>query len=202
VTALADQPLDEKRALADAVLASLRLAPPEGRLPIFTSGNRLRIPYYGIEMDRPDERWKIPRHLDGPATTLELAREDRAAVAVLRMLPAPQDQPLADFVAERARLAAEYLQIPKPQAQPATLGGRQALELKYAGNLLAGRPAECRAIYVPLGSQVLELVLIARAGDPGPNPNGAGGASTPGPKDLETLRASIRFVEPPAAGQK
>jgi len=190
VTALADQPLDEKRALADAILASIRLAPPEGRLPIFTNGNRLRIPYYGIEMARPDERWKIPRHLDGPATTLELAREDRAAVAVLRRLSAPKDQPLADFVAERARLAAENLKIPKPQAQPATLGGRQALELKYAGNLLAGRPAECRAIYVPLGPQVLELVLIARAGDDG------------APKDLETIRASIHFVEPPAAGQK
>jgi hypothetical protein len=39
---------------------------------------------------------------------------------------------------------------------------------------------------------VLELVLIARAGDPG----------APGPKDLETLRASIRFIEPPAADQK
>lgn len=192
VTALADRPLDEKRALADAILASLRLAPPEGRLPIFTSGNRLRIPYYGIEMARPDERWKIPRHLDGPATTLELAREDRAAVAVLRMLSAPKDQPLADFVAERARLAAENLKIQKPQAQPATLGGRDALELRYAGNLLAGRPAECRAIYMPLGSQVLELVLIARAGDPG----------APGPKDLETIRASIRFIEPPAADQK
>jgi hypothetical protein len=108
------------------------------------------------------------------------------------MLSAPKDQPLADFVAERARLAAENLKIQKPEAQPATLGGRQALELKYAGNLLAGRPAECRAIYLPLGSQVLELVLIARAGDPG----------APGPKDLETLRASIRFIEPPAAGQK
>ncbi|HUU32227.1 MAG TPA: hypothetical protein VMY69_09025, partial [Phycisphaerae bacterium] len=122
----------------------------------------------------------------------ELAREDRAAVAVLRMLSAPQDQPLADFVDERARLAAEYLKIPKPQAHPATLGGRDALELKYAGNLLAGRPAECRAIYTPVGSQVLEVVLIARTGDPG----------APGPKDLETIRASIRFVEPPAAGKK
>ncbi|HET6442906.1 MAG TPA: hypothetical protein VFH53_11085 [Phycisphaerae bacterium] len=192
VTAVADRPLDEKRALTGAILASLRLAPPEGRLPVLVSGNRLRIPYYGIEMARPDERWKIPRHLDGPATTLELAREDRAAVAVLRMLPAPKDQPLADFVAERARLAAENLQIQKPQAQPTTLGGRDALELKYAGNLLAGRPAECRTIYVPLGSQVLELVLIARTGDPG----------APGPKDLETIRASIRFIEPPAADPK
>ena len=190
VTALADRPLDKKRALADAILASLRLAPPEGRLPVLVSGNCLRIPYYGLEMTRPDERWKIPRHLDGPATTLELAREDRAAVAVLRMLSAPKDQPLADFVAERARLAAENLKIEKPEAQPATLGGRDALELKYAGNLLAGRPAHCRAIYMPLGSQVLELVLIARAGDDG------------APKDLETIRASIRFIEPPAADRK
>jgi hypothetical protein len=43
---------------------------------------------------------------------------------------------------------------------------------------------------MPLGSQVLELVLIARAGDDG------------APKDLETIRASIRFIEPPAANQK
>jgi hypothetical protein len=71
-----------------------------------------------------------------------------------------------------------------------TLGGREALELQYAGNFLAGRPAECRAVYLPLGSQVLELVLIARAGD-----DAARG-------DLEKVRASIRFLETPSAGQK
>ncbi|HUX03251.1 MAG TPA: hypothetical protein VMY35_19995 [Phycisphaerae bacterium] len=180
-----DRPLQEKRILTDGIVKSLRLEPPAGRLPIRTSGNRLAIPYYGIELERPSDAWKIPRHLGGPETLLELVREDRAGAAVLRVLAPRAGESFADFAADRAGRAAETFGIAKPEPQPALLAGRDALQFSYEGNLLAGRAAEGRAVYVPLASQVLELVLIGQKGDAGAR------------ADLDHIRESLRIAAAP-----
>jgi len=187
---VADRPLKAKPVLLDPILASLRLAPPEGQLPIRTSGDRLRIPYYGLEICRPNERWKIPRHLDGPVTVLELARDDQSGVIIVRVFSPNREQPLTDFEADRAQQAAERFHIEPPQPQTTTLGGRHALELAYEGNLLAGQPAECRAIYTPVDSQILALILIGQKG------------AEETRKELDSLRQSVRFTESESSGQE
>ncbi|MGB2937938.1 MAG: hypothetical protein WBD05_07045 [Phycisphaerae bacterium] len=182
--ARADRPVAAAGSLLEPIVASLRLLPPEGRMPIQTSGDRLRIPYYGLEVRRPSERWKAPRHLDGPATVLELAREDQAAVAVLRVLTPRDKESLADFVARRAGLVAEDLGIDAPEAASTTLAGRKGLELAYEGDLLAGEPAQCRAIYTPIAKRIFVLVLVSKTG------------AEDAREDLERLRESVRFLGP------
>ncbi|HET6442936.1 MAG TPA: hypothetical protein VM219_01725 [Phycisphaerae bacterium] len=181
--ARADRPVAAVGSLLGSIVASLRLLPPEGRMPIQTSGDRLRIPYYGLEVRRPSERWKAPRHLDGPATVLELAREDQAAVAVLRVLTPRDKESLADFVARRAGLVAEDLGIDAPEAASTTLAGRKGLELAYEGDLLAGEPAQCRAIYTPIAKRIFVLVLVSKT------------RAEDAREDLERLRESVRFLE-------
>ena len=183
VTALRpDRPLEAEPALADAVLRSLRFEPPAAQLPIRTIGNRVAIPYYGIEVERPSEAWKIPRHLGGPEALLELVREDRAAAAVLRILAPTAGQSLAEFAADRAARAAETYAVARPEPTAVTVAGRDAVEFHYEADLLAGRPAEGVALYVPLDSVVLELVLIGAKGDAGAR------------ADLDRLRASLRLA--------
>ena len=183
----ADRPISSEPTLASDVVRSLRLSLPEGPLPLQTSGDMLRSPYYGFELRRPSARWIIPQHVDGPLTVLELARQDHAAVALIRVLKPRPDQSLADFAKDQAQLAADNLNVAKPEPKAVLLGGRPAYEINYEGKrMLSERSGRCAAVYTKMGSQVLALVLIA-----------ATDADASAAKELLEIRESLKFAEAP-----
>ncbi|MCX5677401.1 MAG: hypothetical protein NTX87_20655, partial [Planctomycetota bacterium] len=183
----ADRPVSSEPVLASDVVRSLRLSLPEGPLPLQASGDLLRSPYYGFELRRPSPRWMIPQHVDGPLTVLELARQDHAAVAMIRLLKPRPGQSVADFAKDQAQLAADNLNVARPEPKPVLLGGRAAYEIVYEGKrLLSERSGRCTIVYTKMGGQVLALVLIA-----------ATDADPAAAKELQELRESLKFVEAP-----
>jgi len=184
--AVADRAVSEKPMLAQTALQSIRLAPPEGQLPFLVSGDTLRSPHYGFEIRLPGPRWKVPEHLEGPVTALELARDDQAAVAILRILKPKPGQSLEEFVADQAQQAADSLGVTRPQPTAVTLGDRPALQIVYEGKkILSGRPARCTAVYTQVDVRILALVLVA-----------ASDADAAAGQDLERLRESLKFSKP------
>ena len=186
-----DRPVKTEQTLLETVVPSLRLAAPEGSLPLIASGDTIRSPYYGFEVTRASAQWKLPTHLDGPAAALELVREDQAAVAIVRVITPKPGQSLESFAAEQAQLATENLGAAKPEPKATTLGGRPAVEIVYeARKVLSGRPAACTGVYTELGGRILVLMLIA-----------AGDADASAAKDLQKIRESLKLAAPaPAAG--
>jgi hypothetical protein len=185
----ADRPISAEPVLASDVVRSLRLSLPEGPLPMQASGNILRSPYYGFELRRPSPRWMIPQHVDGPPAALELARQDHTAVAMIRILKPRPDQSLADFAKDQAQLAADNLNVAKPEPKPVLLGGRAAYEIAYEGKrMLSDRSGRCTTVYTKMGGQVLALVLIA-----------ATDAEPAAAKELQEIRESLKFAEAPPA---
>ena len=181
----ADRPISTEPVLASDVVRSLRLSLPEGPLPLQASGDLLRSPYYGFELRRPSPRWMIPQHVDGPMTVLEMARQDHAAVAMIRLLKPRPDQSVADFAKDQAQLAADNLNVAKPEPKPVLLGGRAAYEIVYEGKrLLSERSGRCTIVYTKMGAQVLALVLIA-----------ATDADPSAAKELQALRESLKFTD-------
>jgi hypothetical protein len=181
----ADRPISSEPVLASDVVRSLRLSLPEGPLPLQTSGDILRSSYYGFELRRPSPGWMIPQHVDGPLAVLELARQDHAAVAMIRILKPKADQSLADFAKDQAQLAADNLSVAKPEPKPVLLGGRAAYEIAYEGKrLLSERSGRCTTVYTKAGGQVLALVLIS-----------ATDADPSAARELEEIRESLKFAE-------
>lgn len=186
---VADRPVLEKPVLMENVGRSIKTSVPAGRLPLQASGLALRSPYYGFEIRRPSERWKIPGHAGGPLTVLEMVRDDHAAVAMVRILTPRPNEPLAAFVAEQADLAAGNLGVARPEPQATTLADRDALQIAYEGKaILSGGPARCTTIYTPLGDRVLALVLVAAAG-----------ADETAARDLDGIRRSMKFPKAEAS---
>jgi hypothetical protein len=184
----ADRPLIDVLALRDRVVASLAISAVEGRLTIATRGDRFESANYGFEVRRPGKDWQVPTSRDGPATALELVRKDLAAVAIVRVLAPRPGQDLAAFVAEQANRAADAPGVEEPKPQPAELGGRKALELRYAGDLLGGQAAQCTAVYAELGSRIFSLTLMARAD-----------ADKSVWKELDAVRKSVKFTKAEAS---
>jgi hypothetical protein len=142
----------------------LRIEPPRGRLPLQTIGTTVRSPLYGFQVRLPSRQWAVAEHTGGLPTALEVARQDQAAAAVVRMMSRDADRTLKTFVRLQAREAARRLGVPEPEPQPATLGGLPGYELVYRGDgLLSGGPAECTAVYVRRQGRVMALVLLVRA---------------------------------------
>jgi len=182
----ADRPLRARPGPLAHVVESIRVTAPQGRMPLLASGDRLVSRHYGFEVTRPGPRWRIPTHMDGPATALELVREDHAAVAVVRVFALRSDESLGSLVADQARQAVENLGVPRPEPKAATLGGRKALELAYeAPRALSGRPARCTAVYTMLDGRALALVLLA-----------ATDADAGAAEELRRLRESLKFAGP------
>ena len=183
---MADRPVSSEPVLASDVVRSLRLSVPEGPLPLLAGGDLLRSPYHGFELRRPSSRWIIPQHVDGPTMVLELARQDHAAVALLRVLTPRPEQSLESFVKDQAQLVADNLGGDKPDPRPVNLGGRAAYEIDYeARKAISDRPGRCAAIYTRHGTRVMALVLIAAADA---DPSAA--------KELLEIRESLKFTEP------
>ena len=91
----------------------------------------------------------------------------------------------------QAALAAENLDVPRPEAKVTTLAGSKAAEISYEGKkILSDRPARCTIIYTALEDRMLALVLIAEVG-----------ADASAAKDLETIRESLK-ISAPAAPEK
>ena len=184
-----DRPVTAEPVLVETVVPSLRLAAPEGPLPLIVSGDTIRSPYYGFELTRASAKWKLPTHLDGPAAALELVREDQAAVAIVRVVTPKPGQSLEAFAAEQAQLVTENLGAAKPELKATTLGGRKAVEIVYvARKVLSGRPAACTGVYTELGGRILVLMLIA-----------AGDADASAAKDLQKIRESLKLAAPAPA---
>ena len=182
--AVADRRVTANPVLLENVSRSIRTSAPEGRLPLQTDGFVLTSPYYGFQISRPTARWKVPEHLGGPATALEMVREDQAAVAVVRVLTPKQGQSLEDLVAEQAKAAADNLGVEAPEPKPAMLGGRRALEIAYeAKAVLSGKPARCRAVYAERRGRVLALVLLVAAD-----------ADETAARQIEQIRRSLKFL--------
>lgn len=180
-----DRAVAEKPALLGTVMASMKWVPPEGQLPLVGAGDVLRSPFYGFEIRKPGPRWKVPAHQDGPTTVLELARDDQAAVAIVRAFTLRAGQTLESFVASQAQDAADNLDVKKPDPKETTLGGRAALEFAYeAKKVLAGRPARCTLIYTKVENRLMSLVLIAAAD-----------ADESAVKELGELRESLKFAK-------
>jgi hypothetical protein len=181
---VADRPVTAVPALMGSLVPSLRLTPPEGPLPLLASGDVIRSPYYGFELRRPGPRWGIPVHLDGPMTVLELARQDQAAVVLVRVMSPKPGQSLEAFAAEQGQLAAENLDVPRPEPKATALGGQPAVEIAYEGKkILSGRPALCVHTYTRLDSRVLVLVSIL-----------ASDADASAAQDLKRVRDSFKFT--------
>ena len=132
--------------LLENVSRSIKAAPPEGRLPIQTVGPVLRNPYYGFQISRPNTRWKVPDHVGGPLTALEVVREDHAAVVLVRVLTPRKGQSLEAFAAEQAETAAKTLGVEKPEPRPATFGGQRAIEIAYEGKTVFDLPEDSPAV--------------------------------------------------------
>ena len=189
--AVADRPLVTKPLLTQTVPESVRLTPPEGQLPLQVVGDLLRSPFYGFEVRRPSGRWKMPAHVDGPVTVLEMARDDGAAVAVIRILTPKPGQTLEALAAEQARAAADNLDVTRPEPKATTLAGQKAMEIVYAGpKIFSGGPARCTAVYVPLDSRVLGLFLVLRAD-----------ADESAVKDVRQIRESLKLSRPAAGNE-
>ena len=183
---VADRPLSEKPTLVQSVAESVKVSAPEGRLPILASGDTLRSAYYGFEIRRPNGRWRVPAHVDGPVTVLEMVREDHAAVAVIRVMTPKPGLGLEAFAAEQAHAVAENLDAARPEPKATTLGGQKALEITYAGpKILAGAPARCAAVYTWLDTRVFALTLIT----------GASADESAG-QDVGQIRESVKFFRP------
>ena len=182
----ADRPIDAVGGPVNTLLASLRLGPPQGRLPVEVSGDRLRSAYYGFELRRPNARWVVPGATDGPVTALELARDDQSAVAVVRVLALRADQSVEDFVHDRAQRVADNLHVTRPEPKAVALAGRPAWEINYGGPILDARPARCRALYTRLDSRAFGLVLVV-----------ADDADEDARRELDALVGSLRFSRPP-----
>ena len=181
---VADRPVQAKPMLSENVVRSLRIVPPEGRLPLQTIGTTVRSPLYGFQVRRPSERWTVPQHTGGLPTALELARTDQAAVAVIRMMNRDPDRTLQEFVRQQAKDAARRLGVRQPVPKPAMLGGLPGYEIAYEGDgILSGRRAACTAVYVRRRARVLALVLVVRAG-----------AGNDVRDEVEALRKSVQFL--------
>jgi hypothetical protein len=182
--AAADRPVSAEPVLAREVVGSVRLGPPEGPLPLQAAGDTIRSPFYGFELRRPSSQWSIPSHVDGPAAALELGRRDQAALVVVRMMTPKPGQSAAQFAAEQAQLAAENLDVPRPEPRAVRLGGRPAYEIDYeAKKVLSGRPARCALVYTEVGGRILCLALIAAAD-----------ADASAVKELQEVRESLKFA--------
>ncbi|MFO8013989.1 MAG: hypothetical protein R6X20_11880 [Phycisphaerae bacterium] len=180
----ADRPVQGKPMLSENVVRSLRIQPPRGRLPLQTIGTTVRSPLYGFQVRLPSRQWTVPEHTGGLPTALEAARQDQAAVAVVRMMGRDRDRTLETFVRRQAGEAARRLGVAKPEPQPAMLGGLPGYELVYEGDgLLSGRRAECTAVYVRRQGRVMALVLMVRAD--------AGDAVR---DEVTALRESVQFL--------
>jgi hypothetical protein len=184
----ADRPVAEDQVIADRLPGSLRIGAPEGHLAMAVKGDRFESAAYGFELQRPGATWKVPTQRSGPTTTLELVRQDLAAVAVVRILTKRPGQSFKDFVADQADLASDNLTVGKPQIQPATLGGRDGLEVSYEGKLLSDQPARCTAVYTELAGRVFALFLMARKD-----------ADEAAGKELDRIRGSVKFAKAAAA---
>ncbi len=182
---VADRPVQGEPMLSESVVRSLRIEPPEGRLPLQTIGTTVRSPLYGFQVRLPSRRWSVPEHTGGLPTALEVARQDQAAVAVVRMLNRDPDRTLETFVRLRAKAAARRLGVKEPAPKPATLGGLPGYQLVYEGDgLLSGRRAECTTVYVRRHRRVLALVLMVRAG-----------ADEAVRDEVRALRESVQFLD-------
>jgi len=182
--AVADRRLTAKAVLLEKVSRSIKAAAPEGRLPIQAVGLVLRSPYYGFQIRRPNMRWKVPDHVGGPLTALEIVREDHAAVALVRVLTPRKGQSLEAFAAEQAETAAETLGVEKPEPRPTTFGGQRAIEIAYEGKaILSGKPARCKTVYTQRQGRVLALVLVVAAD-----------ADETAAREIEQIRRSVRFI--------
>jgi len=181
---VADRPVGAKPMLSENVPRSLRIKPPEGRLPLQRVGATVRSPLYGFQVRLPGERWTVPQHAGGLPTALELARTDQAAAAVIRVMDRDSDRPLQAFVRQQANEAARRLGVSEPDPRPAMLGGLPGYELVYEGEgLLCGRPAACTAVYVRRHRRVLALVLLV-----------ADDAPKAVRDEVRALRESVQFL--------
>jgi hypothetical protein len=187
---VADRATMSEPVLTDSVVQTFRLMPPEGPLPLQIAGDLIRSPYYGFELRRPNKNWSIPNHIEGPTAALEMARQDQAAVVLVRILGPKPGQSLESFAADQAKLAALNLSVPPPEPKPAVLDGRRALEIAYEGKkILSDRPAHCTIVYTSFEGRVLALTLIA-----------ADGADESAAKDLQQIRDSLKFLKPLGPG--
>jgi hypothetical protein len=184
-----DRPVTAEPTLCSSVIQSLQFKTPEGSLPIQIVGDVVRSPFQGLELRRPSARWSVPQHADGPAAALELARDDQAALVLIRVMTPRPGQPLEKFAAEQAKLAAENLDVPAPTPQPTTLDGRKAVEITYEGKkILSGRPARCTIVYTALENRMLAVALIVD-----------GQADASAAKELQQIRESLKISAPAAA---
>ena len=182
--AVADRRVTAKPVLLENVSRSIRTAAPQGRLPIQAVGPVLQSPFYGFQITRPNARWTVPEHLGGLPTALEMAREDQAAVAVVRVLTPKEGQSLEALVSDQAEAAARNLGVGKPEPKAATFGGQRALEIAYeAKAMLSGKPARCTAVYAERQGRVLALVLVV-----------ASDADETAAREVEQIRHSVKFM--------
>jgi hypothetical protein len=188
VSVTSEGPMSSEEVLALQVPQSLRFAPPEGQLAIQGRGDRFESAKHGFEIHRPGPKWKVPTERDGPATALELVRDDLSAVAVVRVLSPRPGQSFKDFVADQADLASDNLTVNKPEIRPAKLDGREGLEVVYEGKLLSEQPARCTGVYVPLGGRIFCLMLMARKD-----------ADAAVEKEFAAVRQSVKFAKPVAS---
>jgi hypothetical protein len=151
------------------------------------SDNTISSAAHGFELRRPNAQWKMPNHVDGPAAVLELARQDYAAVVVVRIHRPRPGETLEKFVADQTMLASVNLEITRPTPQPTTLGGQAAIELSYEGKILSGQLARCTLVYVPVRGAILSVALISAAGA---DPSAA--------RELAEIRESVKVAAPPA----
>jgi len=168
--------------LGAQVPQSFHFAAPEGQLAVMSFGDRFESVKYGFAVRKPGPRWKVPMQHDGPATAMELVRDDLSAVAIVRLLPPRPGQAFKDFVADQAELASDNLTVKKPEIRPTKLGGRDALEIVYEGKLLSDQPARATGIYVPLEGRIFCLMLMARKD-----------AGADAVKELEAVREGVTF---------
>jgi hypothetical protein len=187
--AAADQPLAATAARFNAVADSIRLTAPEGRLPVQVAGDVLRSPAYGFELRRPGKNWVVPMHLDGPMTVIEMAREDGAAVAIVRVARPRAGPTVEADAAQQADAAAEKLGVARPEPIATTLGGAKAVQIAYEGaDILSGDRARCTTIFTQLDTRILSLVLVVRSD-----------ADPTAARDAESLRESVRLEKAAAA---
>jgi hypothetical protein len=137
-------------------------------------------------LTRPNARWIIPTHVDGPAAALELARQDHAAVVILRVLTPKPDQSFNELVREQAQLAAENLGVERPWPEDTKIGGQKAVQIAYEGRkILSGNPARCTNVYTQLEGRVLAIAFIVAADA---DPSAA--------KEADQIRASVKLPAP------